>query len=168
MGNDPPIVSIGIGRDISRKNGLKDSAYNIQQTREFVINIVNESIIKQVNLTSADFPPEFDETKAAGLTQISSAKVKPPRIKEAPAHLECSHVSTVEVGNTRITLGEVIYLHVEKKFVDIEKNIILTELIRPVGRMHEGGFYARTTDLFNLPRPSYKEWKEKTLTKSRN
>jgi flavin reductase (DIM6/NTAB) family NADH-FMN oxidoreductase RutF len=164
MGNDPPIVALGIGKDEFRKNGLKDSAYNIQQTREFVINIVNESIIKQVNLTSADFPPGFDETEAAGLTKIPSVKIIAPRIKEAPAHLECRHVNTLEVGNTRVTLGEVIYLHVAKEFVD-EENIILTELIHPLGRMHQGGFYTRTTNLFNLPCPTYKEWKEQVNNK---
>ena len=169
MGDDPPIVALGIGRDESRKNGLKDSAYNIQQNKEFVINIVNEDIVEQVNLTSADFPPDFDETKAAGLTQIPSNKIKPPRIAESVAHLECRHVSTIEIGNTRITLGEIIYLHVSKEFVDIKnkENMILTNLINPIGRMHKGGYYVRTKDVFNLPRPTYKEWMMKQKGKNR-
>jgi flavin reductase (DIM6/NTAB) family NADH-FMN oxidoreductase RutF len=45
MGNDPPIVTIGIGKDATRKDNLKDSGYNIQKTKEFVLNIVNESIL---------------------------------------------------------------------------------------------------------------------------
>lgn len=156
MGNDPPIVSLGIGKDKSRKNKLKDTAYNIQQTGEFVINIVNEDLIKDMNITSADFPSGLDETKETGLTQVPSSKVKPPRIAESPANLECRHISSIEIRNTRITLGEVIYLHVKNEFVD-EKGFILTDLIRPIGRMHQGGFYTRTNDLFNLPRPTYQE-----------
>ena len=94
-----------------------------------------------MTLTSADYPSGFDETAAAALTQISSIKVKPPRIAESTAHLECRHLSTVEIKNTRITPGEVIYLHVTKEFVYTkEQDIILTEHIRPIGRMHQGGF----------------------------
>lgn len=164
MGSDPPIVAIGIGKDNLRKNGLKDSAHNIQQTREFVINIVNESIIKQVNITSIDFPPGFDEAEIAGFTKTSSTKIRPPRILEAPANLECVHSSTIEIGNTRITLGEVVHLHVSNEFVD-KNNNILTELIQPVGRMHGRGFYTRTRDLFNLPRQTYEEWKKQKENK---
>lgn len=160
MGNDPPIVAIGIGKDETRKNHLKDSGYNIQQTKEFVINIVNERILEQVNMTSIDFPPEVDESEIAGLTKLPSIKVKPPRIAESPASLECRLASTVEIGNTRVVLGEIVYLHIKKEFLDQDNQTVHTDLISPVGRMHKNGVYTRTTDLFNLPRISFKEWKE--------
>lgn len=160
MGNDPPIVAIGIGKDETRKNNLKDSGYNIQQTKEFVINIVNERILEQMNLAAFDFPPEVDESEIAGLTKLPSIKVKPPRIAESPANLECRLASTVEIGNTRIVLGEIIYLHIKKEFLDQENQTVHTDLISPVGRMHKNSVYTRTTDLFNLPRISFKEWKE--------
>lgn len=160
MGNDPPIVAIGIGKDETRKNNLKDSGYNIQQTKEFVINIVNERILEQMNLAAIDFPPEVDESEIAGLTKLPSIKVKPPRIAESPANLECRLASTVEIGNTRIVLGEIIYLHIKKEFLDQENQTVHTDLISPVGRMHKNSVYTRTTDLFNLPRISFKEWKE--------
>lgn len=162
MGNDPPIVALGIGKDESRKLGLKDTGYNIQKTREFVINTVNEDIIEQVNLTSIDFPSEIDESEIAGLTKLQSVKVKPPRIKESVSNLECRHISTIEIGNSRVVLGEIIYLHIQKEYVKIQENdqSVLTELIKPVGRMHGRDFYSRTTtDLFRLSRQSYKEWK---------
>lgn len=160
MGNDPPIVAIGIGKDETRKNNLKDSGYNIQQTKEFVINIVNERVLEQMNLTAIDFPPEVDESEIAGLTKLPSIRVKPPRIAESPANLECRLASTVEIGNTRIVLGEIIYLHIKKEFLDQENQTVHTDLISPVGRMHKNSVYTRTTDLFNLPRISFKEWKE--------
>jgi flavin reductase (DIM6/NTAB) family NADH-FMN oxidoreductase RutF len=160
MGNDPPIVAIGIGKDVTRKNDLKDSGYNIQKTKEFVINIVNESILEQMNMTSIDFPPEVDEFEIAGLTKLPSIKVKPPRIAESPANLECRLASTVEIGNTRVVLGEIIYLHIKKEFLDHENKTVLTDLISPVGRMHKNSVYTRTTNLFNLPRISFKEWKD--------
>lgn len=160
MGNDPPVVALGIGKDGSRKNSLKDSGYNIQKTGEFVINIVNENILRQVNLTSVDFPPEIDESEIAGLTKMPSIKVSPPRIAESPANLECRLASTLELGNSRIIIGKIIYLHIKKEFVNPKENDVLTEQILPIGRMHKSGFYTRTADLFNLPRLSYKQWKK--------
>jgi flavin reductase (DIM6/NTAB) family NADH-FMN oxidoreductase RutF len=164
MGNDPPIVALGIGKDESRKLGLKDTGYNIQKTREFVINTVGEDIIEQVNLTSIDFPPEMDESEIAGLTKLPSVKVKPPRIKESASNLECRHISTLEIGNTRIVLGEIIYLHIQKEYVTLQENdhYVLTKLIKSVGRVHGRDFYTRaTSDLFRLSRQSYREWKNK-------
>lgn len=164
MGNDPPIVAIGIGKDESRKYGLKDTGYNIQKTREFVINIVNEDIVERVNLTSIDFPPEMDESEIAGLTKLPSVRVRPPRIKESASNFECRHLSTIEIGNVRVVIGEIIYLHIDEKYVTFQKNDhhILTELIRPVGRMHGKDFYTRSAaSLFRIARQSYNEWKNK-------
>ena len=164
MGNDPPIVALGIGKDESRKYGLKDTGYNIQKTREFVINIVNEDIIEKVNLTSIDFPPEMDESEIAGFTKLPSVRVKPPRIKESVSNFECRHLSTIEIGNNRVVIGEIIYLHIDEKYVTSRENdhYVLTELIRPVGRMHGRDFYTRSTaSLFRFARQSYNEWKNK-------
>jgi flavin reductase (DIM6/NTAB) family NADH-FMN oxidoreductase RutF len=164
MGNDPPIVAIGIGKNESRKYGLKDTGYNIQKTREFVINIVNEDIVEKVNLTSIDFPPEMDESEIAGLTKLPSVRVRPPRIKESASNFECRHLSTVEIGNVRVVIGEIIYLHIDEKYVTFKENDhhILTELIRPVGRMHGKDFYTRSAaSLFRIARQSYNEWKNK-------
>ncbi|VFJ14309.1 flavin reductase family protein [Candidatus Nitrosocosmicus franklandus] len=162
MGNDPPVVAIGIGKDESRKYGLKDTGYNIQKTREFVINMVNEDIIEKVNLTAIDFPPEVDESEIAGLTKLPSAKVKPPRIKESASNFECRHLSTIEIGNVRVVIGEIIYLHLDEQYVTFQDgdHHILTELILPVGRMHGKDFYTRSAaSLFRIARQSYNEWK---------
>lgn len=164
MGNDPPIVALGIGKDESRKYGLKDTGYNIQKTREFVINIVNEDIIEKVNLTSIDFPPEMDESEIAGFTKLPSVRVRPPRIKESVSNFECHHLSTLEIGNDRVVIGEIIYLHIDEKYVTSRENdpCVLTELIKPVGRMHGRDFYTRSTaNLFRFARQSYNEWKNK-------
>jgi flavin reductase (DIM6/NTAB) family NADH-FMN oxidoreductase RutF len=160
MGNDPPIVALGVGKDESRRNGLKDTGYNIQQTGEFVINIVNEKIVNEVNTTSIDFPPDVDEAEIAGLTKIPSVKIRPPRIAESAANLECRHINTIEIRNTRIILGEIIYIHLKNEFIEFKENNfrILTELIKPIGRAHGRDFYTRTIDLFKVPRMSYKEW----------
>jgi flavin reductase (DIM6/NTAB) family NADH-FMN oxidoreductase RutF len=156
MGSDPPVAALGIGRDDSRPFGLKDTARNILATGEFVIHIVNEAIAAKMNLCGTEFPPEISEIEASGFTLTPSVQVRPPRLAEAPAHLECRHVTTVEIGRSRVLLGEVVHLHLDEQFYDAEKNYVKTEALRAIGRMHGRGMYARTTDLFDMPRVPYK------------
>jgi flavin reductase (DIM6/NTAB) family NADH-FMN oxidoreductase RutF len=155
MGVDPPVVALGIARDASRPLGLKDTARNILHTGEFVVHAVNESIAEAMNVCGTDFPPEISEIEAAGFTLLPSVQVKPPRIAEAAAQMECRHVNTVEIGRTRVLLGEIVRLHINEAFYDAEKGYVKTEELHMIGRMHGRAAYTRTSDLFDLVRGSY-------------
>ena len=155
MGADPPVVALGIARDASRPLGLKDTARNILHNGEFVVHAVNESIAEAMNVCGTDFPPEMSEIETAGFTLLPSVQVKPPRIAEAAAQMECRHVTTVEIGRTRVLLGEVVHLHLHEQFYDATTRHIKTEDLHMIGRMHGRGSYARTSDLFEMVRGSY-------------
>ena len=159
MGSDPAIVVLGIGRGPS---GLKDTALNIQTSGEYVIQMVTETLAEHMNQTAIDFPHGVNELQIAGLTTIPAICVKPPRIAASPVHMECRHHSTVDIGNTCVILGEVIHLHVADEYLDLATLHIDADKFGVVGRMHGGGWYARTSDLFELGRISYKQWKEKS------
>ena len=160
MGSDPAIVVLGIGRG---PGGLKDTALNIQTSGEFVIQMVTESLAEQMNQTAIDFPHGVNELGIAGLATIPAVCVKPPRIAASPVHMECRHHSTVDIGNTCVILGEVIQLHVADEYLDMETLHIDADKFGVVGRMHGSGWYARTSDLFELARIGYKQWKEKEV-----
>jgi flavin reductase (DIM6/NTAB) family NADH-FMN oxidoreductase RutF len=119
-----------------------------------VVNIVSEEFAQQMNITSAEFPPEVDEFEAAGLTPIPSDLVKPPRVKESHVHMECRLYLLVEVGGEdgsgNLVLGEVLRFHVDDQYFDDFK--IDPDQLRAIGRMG-GATYTRTTDRFELPRP---------------
>jgi len=66
-----------------------DTAKNILETKEFVVNVPSEEIVKETFVTAISFPHDVNELEKAGLTAIPSEKVKPPRIKECKAHFEC-------------------------------------------------------------------------------
>ena len=155
MGVDPPVVALGIARDASRPLGLKDTARNILHNGEFVVHAVNEAIAEAMNICGTDFPSDISEIEAAGFTLLPSSQVKPPRIAEAAAQMECRHVTTVEIGRTRVLLGEVVHLHVNEQFYDATTLHIKTEDLHMIGRMHGRGSYARTSDLFEMVRGSY-------------
>jgi flavin reductase (DIM6/NTAB) family NADH-FMN oxidoreductase RutF len=134
--------------------GRKDTLANIELTREFVVNVVSEEFIQQVNICSTEFPPEVDEFEASGLTPIPSDVVTPPRVKESRINMECRlvqvvHVSSKPLGGS-LVLGEVVRFHVDDAV--LENGLVDPNKLRPVGRMG-GPAYTRTTDRFNLDRP---------------
>jgi flavin reductase (DIM6/NTAB) family NADH-FMN oxidoreductase RutF len=103
----------------------------------------------------------MSEVELAGLTTAPSAKVKPPRIAEAHAALECREVTTLEIGRSRIILGRVVAVYVEDQFVDPTGPYVKAEELHAIGRMNGLGNYVRTRDAFmTIPRISYEEWKK--------
>jgi flavin reductase (DIM6/NTAB) family NADH-FMN oxidoreductase RutF len=156
---DPPVVGIGVTNRPGEDFVPKDTARNIRRTGEFVINIVTEDLIQQMNITATDFPAEVNELEMAGLTTAPSATVKVPRIAEAHAALECRELTTMEIGRSRIILARVASMYVEDQYVDPHGTYIRAEALHAVGRMNGLGNYVRTREAFlNVPRISYEEW----------
>lgn len=150
MGSQPAIVALGIA---SRGKGIpKDTLRNIQDTGEFVVNLVTYAAREVMNRTAADFPPDESELNAVGLDTRPAVVVKPPRLVLSPVHLECKLATIVEVGHNRVTIGEIVHAHVADEFYDPVKGYVATEQLDLIGRMHGRGWYARTTDLFEMPR----------------
>ncbi|HEY9317616.1 MAG TPA: flavin reductase family protein [Achromobacter sp.] len=154
MGHEPPTVAIGLMR---RANGeLKDTSANIIENGEFVVNLVPESMMQQMNQTCADYPPGVDELAKAGLTALPAAHVRPPLIQGSPVSLECVSQATIVTGPHQVVvIGRVLGAHVDDAFVqDAERGYVKTAEMGLVARMHGSGWYARSTDLFQLARPT--------------
>ncbi|QXD16397.1 flavin reductase family protein [Rhodocaloribacter litoris] len=161
MGSDPPVVVFGPG---DRPDGTpKDTAENVRRTRAFVVHVVDETLAERMNVTAIDFPRGQSEVTAAGLTPVPSVRVAVPRLAEAPAALECREVATLNVGRTRLVVGEVLYLHVRDELVDPGLMYVHTEKLHAVGRMHGGGWYTRTRDLFRMDRIPFEKWNEEMV-----
>ena len=159
---DPPIVGIGVTNRPDQPAVPKDTARNIRRTGEFVVNVVTEDIAEKMNICATDFPPEMSEVDLAGFTTTPSLKVKPPRLAQAHAAMECREHTTLEIGRSRIILGRVVAFYVEDQFVDPEGPYIKAEDLHSIGRMNGLGNYVRTRDAFiDIPRISYAEWQSK-------
>ena len=159
--SDPPIIGVGVQNRPAKVILPKDTARNIRNTREFVVNIVTEDIAQKMNICATDFPPEVSEIEMAEFTTVPSEVVKTPRIAEAHAALECREYATIEIGHSRIILGRVVSAYVEDQFVDPKGPYIKAEEMHSIGRMNGLGNYVRTRDAFMvIPRISYEEWKK--------
>jgi flavin reductase (DIM6/NTAB) family NADH-FMN oxidoreductase RutF len=158
---DPPIIGMGVTDRPTEGFVPKDTARNIRRTGEFVVNVVTEDLMAQMNICATDFPPEVDELEMAGLNTTASQIVKVPRIKEAHAALECREFTTMEIGRSRIILGRVVAIYIEDRFIDPTGPYIKAEELHAIGRMNGLGSYVKTRDSFlTMPRISYSDWKK--------
>lgn len=158
---DPPIVGIGVMNRPDDKTTPKDTARNIRRTQEFVVNVVTEDIAKKMNICATDFPAGVNELEMAGFTTVPSSVVSVPRIKEAHAALECREYTTMEIGRSRIILGQVLAIYVEDEFIDPAGPYVKAEELHAIGRMNGLGLYVKTRDAFlHMPRIPYKKWQE--------
>jgi len=74
-------------------------------------------------------------------------------VVESPISFECRRFTTLQLGNGKnIVLGEVLMMHIRDDLIDPERLYVDTPAAHLIGRMHGAGWYARTTDLFEMPR----------------
>jgi len=162
LSGDPPVVGIGIA---SHQPGRpRDSRVNIKRSGEFVVSLVAEENAEKMNVTAIEFDYGVAELEEAGLTTVPSVKVKPPRIAESPVAMECELLQIVELGpSSGLVLGRVLAMHVRDEAVlDAQRHYIDTPALKLIGRMHGTGWYARTSDLFEMPRIPLGDWKSRS------
>lgn len=153
VGSEPLYVIISIGKNDA--GGPKDTAQNIQDSGEFVVNLVTEDLFDAMNISAADFPPGQSELQAANLHAAASVRVKPPRVAEAHASLECRLHSMQQLGANTLIIGEVIMFHVDDQLIGPNLHI---NNFAPIGRLGSPSVYCRTTDRFDVARISYAQW----------
>ncbi|PWT84819.1 MAG: flavin reductase family protein [Acidobacteria bacterium] len=157
VGSVPPTVLFCPALRPSSSGGeahRKDTLHNVEETREFVINVVSEAISEQANHTAAEVAPEVDEFQLVGLTPLSSEVVRPPRVAESPAQMECRLLQVIYTsqvpGGGVIVLGEVVRFHVREDLVDDFR--VDPAGLDALGRM-AGNTWVRTHDRIELSRP---------------
>lgn len=155
----PPTVMFAAGTG-SAPDGLKDSVRNIDATGEFVCNLATWETREQMNQTSATVSPDCDEIALVGLTPIPSLLVRAPRIKEAPVHLECRYIKSVDIpgwseaDKYRVIFGEVIGIHIADDLITAEGLIDVAKML-VIGRLGNND-YTRVDNasLFTMDRPA--------------
>ena len=148
----PAILCVSIGL---RAGQRKDTIRNIEYARDFVVNCVDESLIKQAVQASADYPYGADEIKATGLTAIKGEMVKSPRVSEAKVSMECKLVQKLELieeykegpGLRAIIFGEVVLAHIKDEvWVDGK---IDPRRLKVIGRVG-ANLYSKPGEIFEL------------------
>jgi hypothetical protein len=113
----PPIVGFS-------SVGRKDSLRNIEETGEFVWNLVTFPLAHAMNQTSAAVAAEVNEFELAGLTPAPSRLLQVPRVLESPVAFECRLTQIVQLQtaahepiSTFVTFGEVVGVHIDRRLL---------------------------------------------------
>lgn len=148
----PPMVTttMGLRESGSRKGEFKDTLLNILRTREYVVNIANRSLLRELHASSAEYPSDRSEVEALGLELCDSAIVKTPRLAAAPAALECRLHSTIEMGvaGDRMVIGEVVMFQIADQI--FRNNKVETRELDPIARLG-GPNYATFGEIVAMP-----------------
>jgi flavin reductase (DIM6/NTAB) family NADH-FMN oxidoreductase RutF len=155
LSSDPPVVAIGFSRAPDRDG--KDTLTNIRTCGEFVVNLVPEELAEAMNVTATNAPRGMDETQLAGLRVVACEVVDVPRIAGSPVALECRLWQEIDPGGSgTIVLAKIVYAHVRATaFEELAKLHVDPSQMRLIGRMHGGGGYCTTRDVFNIERKAW-------------
>lgn len=150
--DQPPVVGFS-------SSGKKDSQRNIEATGEFVANLATMAQAEAMNLTSASVPSEVNEMELAGLAAAPCKIVKPPRVADAPAALECKLLQIIPLKDLEgrptintLILGQVVAVHIDKAF--LKDGFFDMAAARTIARCGYRGDYVEVTRLFEMVRPS--------------
>ena len=153
---NPPIVVFSPSRR-ARDKSIKHSLENVMEVPEVVINMVNYSMVEQTSLASTEYEKGINEFIKAGFTQENSILVRPPRVVESPAALECKVLQILPLGEEggagNLVICEVLMLHLKENIFDEngKVNPHKADLVARLG----GDWYARAQGemLFEIPKP---------------
>lgn len=157
FGSKPPILVFSPARRV-RDNTTKHTLQNVQATGEVVINVVSYDMVQQASLASCEYPAGVDEFVKSGFTPLPSEKVKPFRVAESPAQLECRVLQVVETGQeggaANLIICEMVCMHINEAVLD-EAGIIDPHKMDLVARMG-GDYYCRASGsaVFKVPKPN--------------
>lgn len=153
---NPPIAVFSPARN--GRTGLTKHTYdNIKEVPEVVINVVNYNMVQQTSLASTEYPKGINEFIKAGFTPVASEQVRPFRVKESPAQLECKVKQVIELGDKggagNLIICEVVLMHISEDVLDANKQIDPSK-IDLVARLG-GNWYSRTNKsaLFEVAKP---------------
>lgn len=157
FGSNPPIAIFSPARRV-RDNTIKHTLENIYETKEVVINVVNYAMVQQMSLSSCEFPKGISEFDKAGFTPVASELVKPFRVKESPAQLECKVLEVKETGKEggagNLIICEVVMMHINDEVLN-ENGQIDPHKIDLVARMG-ADYYCRASGsaVFEVAKPN--------------
>lgn len=144
---DPAMLCMSIGERGDEHGPEKDTLRNVEETGEFVVNIVSVALSNTMFESSKSYPPEADEFEKAGLTPAPCEVVSAPRVGEAAVSMECVLDRVIPLGSDHLVIGRMVRFHVRDELygdgrIDVSR-------LDPLGRL--AGDYTKVETIFELP-----------------
>ncbi len=152
VAQDPPQLMIAVNGSTPHSPS-KDTLQNIENTKEFVVNIATYDLKDAMFRTAAPEHPSTDEAELAELKMVDSNLVRPKRIGNSPISLECrltefvNLLSTNENDKNTAIFGHVVGMHIADEV--IVDGLVDLKRVNPISRL---GYkdYATLGDIFQL------------------
>jgi flavin reductase (DIM6/NTAB) family NADH-FMN oxidoreductase RutF len=109
--SDPPMLSVSI-RPERFSHGI------VEETGEFVVNLVNEDLVRACDWCGVRSGNRFDKFAEMKLTEYQSEYMETPAIAESPVNLYCKVKKTERLGSHDMYLAEIIGVTVDGKYMD--------------------------------------------------
>lgn len=155
FGANPPILVFSPARS-GRDNSTKNTLDNVIEVPETVINMVDHTMVQQMSLASTAYPKGVNEFVKAGLTQLKSHDIRPPRVAESPVQMECNVIEVKPLGDQggagNLVICEIVKMHIAPHILD-EKGGIDPVKMDQVARMGANWYSRANQGLFEVPKP---------------
>jgi len=119
----PPLYGISI-------SPKRHSHKLIKKSKEFVINFIPYSLVEAAEYCGTHSGRTTDKLCQTGLTLTPAVNLSTPLIKEAYAHLECTLIKTISIGDHTLFVGEVVAVSADDNA--FQNELLRTDRIHPV------------------------------------
>jgi len=156
--SNPPILVFSPANRV-RDNSRKHTLHNVREVPEVVINICDFALVEQMSLASTEYDKGVNEFTKAGLTELASELVRPPRVAEAPAAFECVVEHVIELGESNgagnLVICRVVRAHFREDILLPNAAGVDPFKLDAVARLG-GDWYCRASgaSLFEVPKPN--------------
>lgn len=132
--DDPPMVMFAT-TGAHHSGGAKDTLKNVEETKEFTVNLVSYGSREAMNITSIGFSRGVNEFDMAEVAHLPGELIRTRRVKESPISLECIYHQSIQLPTSdndnlinRMVIGEVVGIHVDPNILTHDKRIDTSKL----------------------------------------
>lgn len=111
INSDPPMLSVSIRPE-------RYSYDIIKETKEFVVNLTTEALVRQTDTCGVKSGRDIDKFKECRLTPSESKIISAPGIMESPVNLECKVREILPLGSHDMFLADIVAVSVDGEFMD--------------------------------------------------
>jgi flavin reductase (DIM6/NTAB) family NADH-FMN oxidoreductase RutF len=150
VAHSPPMLAVNI--TLTDSGGIKDTARNIRDTGEFVVNIATRATLDVMHESSAEYSGDVSEAEELGIALVPGQQVSVPRLAVSPIQMECklSQIVPLGTGVNTLYIGEVVMFHLSRDIYNGRH--IDSVAMDPIARLG-GPFYAALGEIFSRKRP---------------
>lgn len=95
------------------------SYHMLQETKEFVVNLTTEQLVKATDYCGVKSGRDVDKWKETGLTKGEASELSyAPIIMESPVNIECKVTEVKELGTHHMFLAEVAAVQVSDEYMN--------------------------------------------------